>query len=268
MTTPAGPFPPDGFLLIAHRGDNRNFPENTLAAFEGALAAGADMVELDVALSADGRPVVIHDDTLDRTTSGAGRVSARTLAEIEALDAGSWFSPRFSGERAPTLEAVFRRMGGRIRINVEIKKEAAKTAGPFPDVCGQVAGLIRQHGLAGSVLVSCFDDAVLADFRRIAPEIAIGVLSDRPETPGEVLGRMEAVKAASYHQNAALLTRGVVEALHPRGLRVLAWTGRRENTWEALKKALECGADGFFADDPGPMRKLLDGWREKNAGRA
>ena len=97
--------------IWAHRGRNRIAPENTLAAFLGAVEAGDAGLELDTALSADGVPVVIHDDTVDRTTDGSGAIAG--------LDAGSWFDAAFAGTRIPTLEEVFEAVGGRIAINVE-----------------------------------------------------------------------------------------------------------------------------------------------------
>ncbi|MBI5845308.1 MAG: hypothetical protein HZB23_11635 [Deltaproteobacteria bacterium] len=250
-------------MVAGHRGDNSRFPENTLAAFRGAVDAGASMMELDVTLSADGQPVVIHDSTLDRTTNGNGPVSALTFAELSALDAGSWFSPQFSGERIPSLDRVFAEFGGKIVINVEIKSEAAQIIGDFPPIHVQVADLVRSHGLCGMVLVSCFDDPVLADLAAFAPEIALGVLSDRPEEPEDALFRVKRVNAASYHQNALLVSRQLVEAMHENGVIVLAWTRRQDNTPETLKKMIGLGLDGFFADDPIAAIAGAARWKEE-----
>src|SRR5512136_697214 len=106
-------------LNIAHRGASAAAPQNTLAAFRKAVELGADGVELDVQLSADGAVVVIHDFTVDKTTDGTGRVAAKTLAELKALDAGSRFSPQFAGERIPTLAEVFEAIDGKLLVNVE-----------------------------------------------------------------------------------------------------------------------------------------------------
>src|SRR5512134_1609461 len=101
-----------GFLVWAHRGASAAAPENTMAAFRAAEAAGADGIELDVHLSRDGVPVVIHDATLERTTTGTGRVAARSVAALQSLDAGSWFAPHFADEVLPTLEETLRLFGG------------------------------------------------------------------------------------------------------------------------------------------------------------
>ena len=108
--------PQDQPLVIAHRGFSGVAPENTLAAFRKAIDVGADMFELDVLLSQDEHVVVIHDDTLERTTNGTGKVIDHTLAELQALDAGSWFSPEFAGEPIPTLEDALRLAKGEILV--------------------------------------------------------------------------------------------------------------------------------------------------------
>src|SRR6185295_20215055 len=108
------------FLGIAHRGASGRAPENTPAAFAAALALGAEAIELDCQLSADGEPVVIHDETLERTSDGRGPVGDRTAAELDQLDAGSWFGPEFRGERIPRLAAVLDQVRDRVTLNVEM----------------------------------------------------------------------------------------------------------------------------------------------------
>ena len=108
-------------MVVAHRGFSGAAPENTLAAFRMAIEAGSDMIELDVHLSKDGKVVVIHDETQERTTNGQGRVADRPLKEIKGLDAGSWFSPPFAGERIPTLQEVLSLAQGKVPVNIEIK---------------------------------------------------------------------------------------------------------------------------------------------------
>ena len=125
-------------LLIGHRGYPARYPENTLAAFTGAMDAGCDMIELDVTLTRDRRVVVIHDDTLDRTTNGSGSVRDRTVEEIRRLDAGSWFDPRFAAERVPLLDEVIALTAGRCMLNIEIKDERLR--GGLPGRRGRAPG--------------------------------------------------------------------------------------------------------------------------------
>ena len=110
--------------VIAHRGFSGAAPENTIASVRAAINVGADMAEIDVTLTSDGYIVVIHDETLDRTTDGSGEVFQFTLAELQELDAGSWFDRSFAGEPIPTLDQVLDEVEGRILLNVEIKSEA------------------------------------------------------------------------------------------------------------------------------------------------
>src|SRR5271163_557627 len=119
-----------GVLNIAHRGASGDFPENTLRSFDAAIAAGAAMCELDVQVTADGVLVVIHDDTLDRTTDGDGKVAAVRLAALQRLDAGRWRGPQFAGEHVPALREVFNLVNGKCALNVELK-----AGGIAADVC-------------------------------------------------------------------------------------------------------------------------------------
>ena len=111
-------------LVVAHRGCSGRAPENTIAAFEMALEQGSDMIECDVRLTKDEEVVVFHDRALDRTTNGKGPVEQRTLEELKRLDAGSWFSSKFSGERIPTLSEVLHLLEGRAFLNIELKTDS------------------------------------------------------------------------------------------------------------------------------------------------
>ncbi|MEE3004529.1 MAG: glycerophosphodiester phosphodiesterase family protein, partial [Chloroflexota bacterium] len=135
--------PPRDFINIAHRGASAYTPENTFAAFDKALALGVDNVEFDVHFSADGHIVVIHDDTLDRTTNGSGPVTAQTLDRLRSLDAGEWFSAEFKGQSIPTLAHLLERYKGWLHFHIEIKGRGAGLA-------KRTADLVRGFGL-GSV---------------------------------------------------------------------------------------------------------------------
>ena len=140
-------------LNIAHRGASAVAPPNTLAAFSKAAELGADGIEFDVHLSADGVPVVIHDFTVDATTDGHGRVAGLTVAQLKQLDAGSAFDPAFAGERIPTLEEVLRFVGGALLLNVELKSTDLRDTGLEQAGIAQV----EQHGLSHRVLRSSFN---------------------------------------------------------------------------------------------------------------
>jgi glycerophosphoryl diester phosphodiesterase len=165
-------------LIFGHRGASASAPMNTLPAFERAVALGADGIELDVRQTSDGALVVIHDDTVDTTTDGSGRVDSLTLAQLNELDAGAWFGPAFACVRIPTLESVFEAVGARLLINVELKAEHLRATG----LEAAVAEAIARFRLHDRVLVSSFNPLALRRFHRLMPEVAIGFLH-APEEP-------------------------------------------------------------------------------------
>jgi len=172
--------------VIAHRGFSGRAPENTVAAIREAIAIGADMAEIDVTLTADERVVVIHDETLQRTTNGSGNVADHSFDEIRSLDAGSWFAPQFAGEKIPTLGEVLDTTKGRILLNVEIKSEAVDRG-----ISDKVAAAIRERGMIKQVIVSSFSPTALEQMHEVAPEIRTAVLYNpelqRGEDPVEIV---------------------------------------------------------------------------------
>jgi len=271
-------------LVIAHRGYSARFPENTLPAFEAAADAGADMVEMDACLTADEKLVILHDDTLDRTTQGTGPASRRTISEIRALDAGSWYSPDFAGVRVPSLDEVLSALSGRIRVNLELKKPPRCVKGAREAICREAARAIREHGMEGSVLVSSFDRDLLVRFREIMPRAALGALGQGKEPMVRTLDAFTAVlawrergtrhafsvaaaelatgsssawraehsvralSAVAYHPQGPRVPAALVERFHARGIRVFSWLVKsddRRESWEAL---LSSGVDGFFTN--------------------
>ena len=137
------------------------YPENTLAAFDAAIGAGAVMIELDVTLSRDRKVVVIHDATLDRTTDGNGAVADFTLAELKQLDAGSWFDAQFADQRLPELSEVLDLVNGRVSLNIEIKAHAYEPGHPTDAIEKQVVELVRQKNLLDSCMISSFEANIL-----------------------------------------------------------------------------------------------------------
>lgn len=160
--------------VFAHRGARRDAPENTLPAFERALAMGVDGVEFDVHRTADGHLVVIHDFAVDKTTDGHGLVAAMSLAELRRLDAGSHFAAAFAGVQIPLLDEVLDLVGDRCRLNLEIK-----SLDPYAnDASADVATVIRRRKLYEQVLVSSFNPITLLKLRHLDSRIALGMLYD------------------------------------------------------------------------------------------
>lgn len=233
------------FFVWAHRGASAVAPENTLAAFAAAEAAGADGIELDVHLSRDGVPVIIHDDTVDRTTSGRGEVGRLRLDELRSLDAGSWFSPSFAGEPIPTLEEVLHWAEGRLRLNLEIKDYLA----------GQIVLELLSHYPNDRILVSSFDHRVLESLRRVDPELPLGFLVDSMFWRRAVR-RAVAAGAVCLNPRHDLVSRPMLATCRHYGLKVYPWTV------DALKRIdglARLGVDGIFTNDPlqvATMRRL------------
>jgi len=233
-------------LIIAHRGHSAGYPENTLAAFEGAIAAGAAMIELDVTLSRDRQVVVIHDDHLDRTTDGSGPVRDQPLADIKKLDAGTWFAPRFAGERVPTLKEVLRMAKGRILLNIEIKTAAYEHTHPSDAVELQVVGLTRRHRMLRSVLISSFSRPVLEQLAAMKKPPALALISDEPAVD-ETVAFCRRIRAFSWHPNHRVLTLDQVTRMHRNGLRVFPWTVLTDDD---LQRVRAMGVDGAIVNDP------------------
>jgi glycerophosphoryl diester phosphodiesterase len=250
--------------IIAHRGASAQAPENTLAAFERALALGVECMELDVRLTGDGVPVVIHDEDLRRTTDGKGRVAERALAEIRRLSAGEWFGARFREERVPTLEEVYRLVGGRAELNVEIKGKGDGSR----ETALAALEVARASSALGHTIFSSFEPKALQACRTRAPEARVALLvepgglvlsrGDPVEAVEEaVLARVApwqelALEAVNFHRSLAFAP--LVQALHASRWEVNVFTVDDPQEAEALE---DRGVDGVFTNDPA---RFLERW--------
>lgn len=231
--------------IIAHRGSSTHAPENTIAAFELAVAQNADGIELDVKLCADGQIIVIHDQIVDRTSNGSGKVLDLSLAALKELDAGSWFSPDFVGESIPTLREVFEAVGKKTFINIELTNYAS-IRDELPD---KVIDLVRKHNMEGSVLFSSFNPLALRRVHKLLPETPIGLLA-LPGFAGawarSFLGRW-IVPYQALHPDVGNTTSALVNRHHNKGERVYTWT---VNDPEDFRRLFKMGIDGVITDDP------------------
>ncbi len=237
-------------LVFGHRGAKAYAPMNTLPAFELALAQGAHGIELDVHRSRDGHPVVCHDFTVDATSNGTGVVTQMTLAELKALDAGSWFSSAFAGAQIPTLDEVFEAVGHKLIVNVEIKSmDAAQTDG----VEEVVADCIRRHGMTDRVIVSSFNPYTLIRFRKIAPEVAIGFLhmAAAAMPTADVMADQPYEAFHPYYQD---VTPKLVAQTHAAGRVVNTWTVN--DPADALRLR-DWGVDCVITDNPDVILQAL-----------
>jgi glycerophosphoryl diester phosphodiesterase len=245
------PFYTERPLVIAHRGACDVAPENTLAAFRAALEADADGIELDVTRCASGEIVVIHDDTVDRTTNGSGRVDGFPLFALRELDAGSRFAPRFAGERIPLLEEVLDLIGTQMRINIEIK--GARVWGD--GIEEEIAEMVRRRKLGATMIFSSFSPAALRRAKRIAPELRCGLLC-APQQP-LYLARAWArliIPLDAWHPHQEMVNAASLRWAHDRGFRVNAWTVDDD---AAMQRLIALGVDGIITNHPARLRSLL-----------
>lgn len=227
-------------LIIGHRGASADAPENTLAAFSLALEQNADGIELDVQLSADGVPIVIHDSTVDRTTNGAGRVSDLTLAELRTLT--------IEREHAiPTLDEVFETLGRRALYNVELKILGIHDGG----LCAAVAQAIDRHNVADRVLASSFSPFVVREARRQLSR-AIPVAHIREHRAARLFHNF--VRAEADHPGHSLVNEALMDWARRRGLRVNVWTV--DDAAEA-DRLIRLGVHGIITNRPGALVRSL-----------
>jgi glycerophosphoryl diester phosphodiesterase len=226
---------------FAHRGASGHAPENTLLAFEKAIGLGCQWIELDVRCSADGRAMVIHDECLDRTTTGCGRISDHTFDYLRSFDAGK-------GERIPTLREVLEVAGGRVGINIEIKvREAIR-----PSV-----HLIRDYVSSGKmsyeqVLISSFDLPALALVKGYDSRIPLGALFFG--IPLRMAANAVELGCRSVHAALEYTTRDTVAEIHSCGLRYYVYT---VNNVQELNRAKALEVDGIFSNYPEICRDVL-----------
>jgi glycerophosphoryl diester phosphodiesterase len=232
--------------VIAHRGASAVAPENTLAAIALAAELGARAVELDVTLTRDGVPVILHDDTLERTTDGVGPVAAVPYERLAQLDAGSWFSREFDGEKVPTLAeaaALIRARG--MAFNLEIKPSPGREPETAERALAVLAAVWPDDA---PLLVSSASPAALAVARDGAPHWPRGLIVDR--VPRDWRARLAAHGCVSLHCNASAVTPALVQEAHAAGYRVLAWTVNRAGR---ARRLFADGADGIFTDQVAAM---------------
>lgn len=238
-------------IILAHRGDSLHAPENTLPAISQALQKGADGIELDVKLTADGHVVVIHDSDVDRTTDGTGRISSLTLEAARKLDAGSWFAPEFSGTRIPLLEEAFETIGREKLINIELKNYST----PFNGLALKVCELIKRHNNGRQIILSSFFAFNLKIASRKLPGISLGLLAMRAglgswaRSFGFMFGDYQAL-----HPHLSDVSREQVQRVHRLKRRVHAWT---VNAPEDIRRLYDWGVDGIITDDPAGALKAL-----------
>jgi glycerophosphoryl diester phosphodiesterase len=247
-----------------HRGAAGLAPENTLAAFRKAMELGVDALEMDLHVTRDGEVVVIHDETLDRTTDGRGSIGDLTLEEVKRWDAGGKFAPAFREERIPTLREVIKLVEAsgniRIRLDLEIKFGEGQEGKP-EEFEERVLEVLRQTGFVERVNVISFHHPSLVKIKALEPKIRTGLLKGGQQSPQDPVGLVRQYQADYYSPRFRQVTAAVVVALHQAGIPIVPWTVNEEAEMRRLM-TLGIGTqagDGIATDFPDRLLNLLKG---------
>lgn len=233
---------PAAVLSIGHRGNSRFAPENTVAAFKSALGK-ADMVEMDGQLSSDGKLVVMHDATVNRTTDGTGGIATNTLAWLKTLDAGSWFSTNFIGERIPTLEEA---ITNSLPAAVPLIEQKAGSASAYVTE-------LRRLGVVTNVVLQSFDWGFLSTVHGLEPAIELCALGDGTFTAASLTSITNAgARRVAWEQGE--VTADMLNLVHQAGLKLFVWTV----DGPAIKTFIDMGVDGIISNDPAMVRQFQE----------
>jgi glycerophosphoryl diester phosphodiesterase len=238
-------------LIYAHRGASAHAPENTISAFLLAIEHGADGIEFDVKVTRDGRVIVLHDQTLQRTTTGSGDLKNFTYEELCKLDAGSKFSAKYNNEKLPTLEEVFEAVGNRIGVNIELTNYAT----PGDELIEKVSKILATVKDTSRVMFSSFSWGNLKKAHKLCPEIPCGLLA----LPG-IAGWFSRsfftrnVPHEAVHPYFADVSKNTVKYWHQQGYQVNIWTVNEPKEMLRLKSI---GVDMIMTDDPALAKSTL-----------
>ena len=231
-------------LVFAHRGAKRVAPENTLPAFEAAIRLGADGIELDVQYSSDGKLVIFHDLSLDKTSDGTGRVSARTFDELRQLDAGSHFGSQFAGTQIPALNEALETAKGKLLVNIELKTIEVSQSSLGPDVIQ----VVRHHGMVDDVVISSFNPFALRKSKTAGPEIEHALLLAPDLVRWLRWGlTLRHSRADGLHPECAMVTAEYVTGARKRNMPVRVWTVNEE---AEMRRLAGFGVDAIITDVP------------------
>ncbi|GAA2011266.1 glycerophosphodiester phosphodiesterase [Microbacterium ulmi] len=243
-------------VIIGHRGYSSRAPENTMPAIERAEQAGADYFEIDIDYTADGVPVLLHDDTLDRTTDGTGRIHDVTWDYVQTLDAGSWYGPEFVGTKVPSFEEVLDWLqDADIHLLLEYK-------GDWPNPYLQTTiDLIEQYGVRGKIIAQSFNFDIEDRLNRLYPELP-GMLLVGGSLPASVVDLVKQYGQIGINPSSAPGPEEL-RALHEAGLKVFVWTQNSASAWANLTAL---GVDGIITDYPGELREWSEAYNAANPG--
>jgi len=231
-------------IVMGHRGASADCPENTMIAVKKALEYGADYSEIDVHQTQDGKIILMHDETLDRTTSGMGYVWDHTWEEIRSMDAGSWFGEEFTGEPVPSLEEIIQFASGRIKLNIEIKISREE-----PELVSRVVNIINRNDFKDNCIVTSFDQKAVENVKRIDPLIQTGLIFGK-DYPEDVFPGSWEVLSCNYK----VVDEDFVKKARENKKKIYVWTVDEKNE---MLRLIDLKVDAIITNRPGFLVEVL-----------
>jgi len=237
-------------LIIAHRGLSSRFPENTMRSIREALRLQVDAIEIDVRATKDGVLILMHDETVDRTTDGRGAVGELTWSEILRLDAGSWMSPDFAGEQVPRLDEVLTEVAGRVVLHIEVKA---------PETVRRIVHTVKLHNAEEWVVIASFHKEALARSRQLEPRIPVTLIAGPREVERgggikTLIFRGVALGACGLALLHSLITRDLTHYARARNMSLEAWT---VNDASEARRLADAGVGAIVTDAPDHIAAAL-----------
>ncbi len=256
-STPA-PMKNNNITITGHRGAGALAPENTLAAIKEGLKYNVDRIEVDVHQSKDGKVVIMHDKTIDRTTNGKGKIKDYTYEELLKFDAGSWFSDKFKGEKIPLLEEAIKLINGKAKFVIELKDGDDY----YPQIVEHVIGIIKKYHATDWCIIHSFKTDILEQVHQLEPDITlhklfIGKLSLLPVYVGagfvpEYYSFEKHPYITEYSLNWQFANKRIINAIHQKGKKVNVWT---IDDFEKFQKLKNLGVNGFITNKPNVINR-------------
>jgi len=232
------------FMIAGHRGAASLAPENTLAGFKKALQSGVKWIELDTQLSADNTPIIFHDESVDRCTNGSSRVADLSLEQLQALDAGSWFSKEFSGEKILTLEQTLGFfMENDLNMNLEIKIHHDHQVQPLVEKVAKVLAKINFPN--EKLIISSFSESAMEHCHQLMPDMRLGYITEHNPLP--MLEKLKSLNLYSVHLDYKILNQEMAKVIKKSGLKLVIWT---LNDLQQASKFRAWGVDMIITDKP------------------
>ena len=243
----------DDVSIIAHRGASNEAPENTMAAIQQAIKDEADWVEIDVQETVDDHIIVFHDSDFMKLAKNPLKIWDATLADVEAIDIGSWFDPKFSDQRAPTLRDVLKACKGKIRVLIELKYY-----GHDVDLENRVAQIVEEEGMVDQIELMSLKLEAVTKMKKLRPTWRVGLLMS------VATGNLKASEADFLAINGAFVDRDLIKKAHQRQQDVLVWT---VNDAASMSTMIGMGVDGLITDKPALGRAVLRDREKLNVGQ-